>query len=254
MYDITASIVTYNTDKKELKTVIENFFNTNLNVKLFISDNSTTNELENYIKIFSDYKIEYIFNNKNGGYGWGHNRVLSKINNKSKYHLILNSDISFKQGILEELFEYMELHEDVGQIMPMVRYPNGEIQYLCKRLPKLKDLLLRRFCPIKKIVEKNNYYYEMRDTGYNKIMEVSLLSGCFMFLRTNVFIEVKGFDETFFMYFEDYDLCRRIGKISKLIFFPKVEIIHNHRKSSYKNKKMLYIHIKSGIKYFLKWR
>ena len=254
MYDITASIVTYNTDKKELETIIKDFFNTNLNVKLFISDNSKTNNLSEYIKNFANYKIEYIFNDNNGGYGWGHNRILTQINKKSKYHLILNPDISFGKGVLEALFEYMELHKDVGQIMPMVKYPNGEIQYLCKRLPKIKDLLLRRFCPIKNIVEKSNYYYEMRDTGYNKIMEVSLLSGCFMFLRTNILIEVNGFDERFFMYFEDYDLCRRIGKISKLIFYPKVEIIHNHRKSSYKNKKMLFEHIKSGIKYFIKWR
>jgi hypothetical protein len=93
----------------------------------------------------------------------------------------------------------------------------------------------------------------MRETGYNKIMEVPILSGCFMFLRTDIFTSIGGFDERFFMYLEDFDLTRRMGEKSKTIFFPEVEIVHAHAKESYKNKKMMWIHIKSTIKYFNKW-
>ena len=252
-YDITACIVTYNTKIEELTKAIYSFLNTDLKVKLYISDNSSNNSLKNIIESFNDKRIEYIFNNHNGGYGWGHNKVLNSIKNNSKYHLILNPDIYFEKGVLEELFNYMEEHKEIGHIMPMVKYPNGEIQYLCKRLPTPKDLFLRRFCPIKSIMEKNDYYYEMRDSGYNKILEVPLLSGCFMFLRTDIFVKVNGFDDKFFMYLEDYDLCRRIGEISKVVFYPEVEIIHNHAKESYKNKKLLLEHMKSTIYYFNKW-
>lgn len=107
---------------------------------------------------------------------------------------------------------------------------------------------------LKSIVEKNDYYYEMRDTGYNKIMEVPLLSGCFMFLRTDIFVKVNGFDERFFMYMEDFDLCRRIEEISKVVFYPETEIVHNHARESHKNLKMTLEHTKSAIKYFIKWR
>ena len=68
--DIIGSIVLYQNDVEELKEAIESFLNTSLNVKLYLIDNSPTNELS---KQFSDPKIEYIFNNGNIGFGAGHN-------------------------------------------------------------------------------------------------------------------------------------------------------------------------------------
>ena len=253
MFDITASIVTYKTNKEELKKILNSFLNTKLKVKVWISDNSPSNDLEVEILNLNDERIEYMFNDYNGGYGCGHNKIIEKIKNNSKYHLIINPDIYFDRGALEKIFEYMELNKDIGQLMPLVKYPNGEIQYLCKKYPTPMNLFLRRFCPFKKVIEKQDYLYEMRDLGYEKIREVPLLSGCFMFLRTEIFVKVNGFDERFFMYMEDFDLCRRIGEISKIIFYPEVEIFHNHAKESFKNKKMMWEHIKSAIKYFNKW-
>ncbi|WP_432205377.1 glycosyltransferase family 2 protein (plasmid) [Cetobacterium somerae] len=253
MYDITSSIVTYNTKIDELQKAIESFLNTDLNVRLYISDNSPTDDLKEFINKFNDKRINYIFNDRNGGYGWGHNQIIKKVMGKSNYHLILNPDIYFKNGVLEELFSYMEKNRDTGNIMPMVKYPNGEIQYLCKRIPSPKDLFLRKFCPIKWIIERNNLKYEMRETGYNQIMNVPILSGCFMFIRTEVFENVGLFDERYFMYMEDFDLSRRIHEKYKTIFYPKVEITHAHAKESFKNKKMAKIHLKAAIKYFNKW-
>ncbi len=253
MYDITASIVTYKTKTSDLEKVLESFFKTSLNVRLYISDNSPTDELRSYFENLKNEKIIYIFNNYNGGYGYGHNKIIEKIIEKSKYHLILNPDIYYKGKILEELFDYMENNLEVGNIMPMVRYPNGEIQYLCKRPPKPSDIFLRVFCPIKTILNKRNFKYEMRDRDYSKIMNVEILSGCFMFIRNEVFKKVGVFDERFFMYFEDFDLNRRIHKKYKTIFYPNIEIVHKHAKEAHKSKKMLYLALKSAIKYFNKW-
>ena len=252
-YEITASIVTYNTKISDLEKVIESFFKAKLNVKLYISDNSPTDKLRGYFDNLNNQKIEYIFNNCNGGYGHGHNIVIKKIIRKSKYHLILNPDIYFKGNVLEELFIYMERNESIGNIMPMVKYPNGETQYLCKKEPKPLDIFLRTFCPIKSIINKRNLEYEMRNTNYDKIMEVEILSGCFMFLRNEVFETIGLFDEKFFMYFEDFDFNRRIRKKYKTIFYPEVEIIHEHAKEAHKSKKMLFIAMKSAIYYFNKW-
>lgn len=253
MYDITSSIVVYNTKPDELRKAIDSFLKTELNVHLYVSDNSPNSYLKEFVENIDDSRISYIFNNKNGGYGWGHNQVIKTILEKSKYHLILNPDIYFEKGVLEKLFFYMEENQEIGNIMPMVKYPNGEIQYLCKKIPKPKDLFLRKFCPFKLIVEKNNFKYEMRDTGYNEIMEVPILSGCFMFIRGEVFKNVGLFDERYFMYMEDFDFSRRIHEKYKTIFYPKVEIVHAHAKESFKNKKMAKIHLKAAIKYFNKW-
>ncbi len=266
MYDITASIVIYNVKKEDIKKVFASFFNTKLKVKLWISDNSPTDiflkelsfllrecEQQYQIKDLNE-KVEYIFNSHNGGYGWGHNRILNKITpHTSKYHLVLNPDIYFNEGVLEKIFEYMEKHKDVGQVMPLVKYPNGEIQYLCKMLPTPFDLIVRRFIPFSKLKEKLNFKYEMRWFDYNKIIEIPIASGCFMFFRTCTLMEVRGFDERYFMYLEDYDLSRRISEISKLIFYPEVEIVHSHEKASYKNFRMTMFHISSAIKYFNRW-
>ena len=278
MYDITAGIVVYNTKREDLKKAVSSFLNTDLNVKLRISDNSPTDkfsrELEDFLKeCEKDYglknikdKVEYIFNNNNGGYGWGHNKIIEKLTDNpeksaesrkgkmiSKYHLILNPDIYFEKGTLEKLFDYMENNPETGQIMPKVIYPDGELQYLCKLIPTPVNLVFRRFLPIKKIKEKQDYDYEMKWSGYDKIMEVPILSGCFMFFRTEKLLQLKGFDERYFMYLEDYDLSRRMNEISKTVFYPYAEIVHNHAKESYKSRKMTVIHMKSAIKYFNKW-
>ncbi len=252
MTQINASIVLYHNKKEQLTKAINSFLNTDLKVKLYLVDNSSNDEL----KVLSemDSRVEYIFNNANLGYGSAHNIVMRKsIEDGVSYHLVLNPDIYFSSGVLERLFEYMELNRDVGNIIPQVRYPDGEIQYLCKLLPTPTDLILRRFIPSKSWKEKRNEKYELRWTGYDKIMNVPSLSGCFMFLRCEVLKNVGLFDEHIFMYLEDTDLNRRIHSKYKTIFYPEVEIVHEYAKESYKSKKLLKYHIQSAIYYFNKY-
>ncbi|HCX72087.1 MAG TPA: glycosyl transferase family 2 [Candidatus Cloacimonas sp.] len=249
---INASIVLYHNKKEQLIKAIHSFLNTNLKVKLFLVDNSSNDELKELVKL--DDRIEYIFNNANLGYGKAHNIAIRKtIQDGVPYHLVLNPDVYFEHGVLEELYEYMEENKDIGNIMPKVLYPNGDIQYLCKLLPTPVDLIFRRFIPIKKWQEKRNERYELRGTGYDKIMNVPYLSGCFMFLRTLALQDIGMFDERFFMYLEDVDFNRRIYRKYKTIFYPEVEIFHEYTKGSYKSKKLLIEHIKSAIYYFNKW-
>ena len=115
------------------------------------------------------------------------------------------------------------------------------------------DLIGRRFIPHKSYQARHDYSYELHWTNYDKIMEVPSLSGCFMFMRCSVLKQTGGFDERYFMYAEDLDLCRRIGEISRTMFYPEVSVVHEYEKGSYKNKKLLKYHIKSVIKYFNKW-
>jgi len=79
MYDLTACIVTYNTDEEVLKKIINCFQKLKLKFKLFISDNSEKDSLREFVKKFNDDRIEYIFNNSNKGFGAGHNAVIEKL-------------------------------------------------------------------------------------------------------------------------------------------------------------------------------
>ena len=256
MYDFTACIVTYNTEQEELNRILNCFKKIKLKFKLWISDNSEKDILRNFIENFSDDRIKYIFNNSNKGFGAGHNIVLQKLieeNEKSEFHLMINADVFFKENTIEKIIAYMRKNSDIGQIGPRIYESNGEINRSCRLLPTPLNLIFRRFFPVKSIVEKMDYSYEMKWYDYKSTIEVPILSGCFIFVRTDILKDIGVFDERYFMYMEDYDLCRRIGKKYKVVFYPKVNIVHEHGKASYKSRKMMIIHIKSAIKYFNKW-
>ena len=249
---VTASIVVYKTNVIELEKVLKSTVSSLVDI-VYLVDNSPLNESLDSFRDFSS-KICYISNPANTGFGAGHNLAIRKaLEIASDFHIVINPDIYFEYGVIEKLLLFMNSHEDVGLVMPKVLYPSGEIQYLCKLLPTPMDLFGRRFIPSKKYLEYKNNKYEFRFTDYNTIMEVPSLSGCFMFLRASILKQTGGFDERYFMYAEDLDLCRRIGEVAKTIYYPEVCVYHKYAKESYTNKKLLKYHICSIIKYFNKW-
>ncbi len=250
-YQLTGSIVLYKNDISVIKA-IQSFLQSTLNTKLFLIDNSPTPELKGKLNSFiKDKSVEYIFNNENVGYGAGHNVAIRKIIDTSKYHLILNPDVYFEPNVLTDLYNYAENHKEIGHLTPKVFYPDGRLQYVCKLIPTPFNLIARLF-PVA-LFKKYNERFELRVTGYNKIMEVPYLSGSFMFLRCFALKQIGLFDERFFMYPEDIDLTRRMHKKFKTVFYPYVSIIHEHTKSSFKNGRMFLMHAKNMIKYFNKW-
>ena len=250
---LSASIVLYNTKIDELKKVINSYFAYKGEKQLFLVDNSPNDNLREIAKIYPN-DVFYIFNNENMGYGKAHNIAIKKsIEQNLPYHIILNPDIIIEEGTLEKLTSYLERHPDIGNIMPKIIYPNGELQYLCKLLPSPIDLIFRRFIPFKKWKDTINKRYELHAFEYDKIMNIPNLSGCFMFLRTKALKKIGLFDENIFMYLEDIDLNRRIHSQYKTIYYPDATVIHEHQKESYKSKKLLKAHIKSAIYYFNKY-
>lgn len=248
----TSSIVCYKNNIEILKKSINSILGSYRLEKLYLIDNSPTDVLG---KFFNDPLIEYIFNPSNPGFGAAHNIAIKKaILQGSKYHLILNPDVYFKDDVVGELTDFMDSNSCIGNIMPKVLYPNGKIQYLCKLLPTPYDWIGRRFNPFKKIVEKRNETFELRFTNYDKIMEIPYLSGCFMYLRVSAIKEVGLFDEKIFMYGEETDLCRRLIKGGyKTIYYPYSTIYHHFEKGSHKSWRLTRIGIQSAIYYFNKW-
>ena len=93
----------------------------------------------------------------------------------------------------------------------------------------------------------------MKDSGYNGIMNVPFLSGCFMFLRNESLKQTGLFDERFFLYAEDTDLSRRIHECYQTLFYPEVAITHIHARGSYKSFDLTLQNLKSAFQYFNKW-
>lgn len=251
MYNLTISLVLFKSDINGVKKAISSLLTTNLKIKLFIVDNSPTDILKDLANI--DSRVEYIFTGKNLGYGKANNLIINKVLSETEYHLVMNPDVYFEKGTLEELYTFMQANEDIGLTMPRVYHYDGTEQWLCKLLPTPKDLIIRRFIPDGKYKDKISRIYNMWDADCDKQMDVPFLSGSFMFMRSSVLKQVKGFDERFFLYCEDLDLCRRIGQISRTVYFPGAKIYHGYQKASYLNTKIMLIHSISAIKYFNKW-
>lgn len=247
---VTASIVLYKTNPLELKQIYSCLFQEKAISTLFLIDNSPTQKLKNVI---TNDNVIYSYVGKNLGYGSAHNIALRKVIDESDYHLVLNSDISFSSGVLPKLISYMENNQNVGLTLPKVLSKNGEVQHLCKLIPTPLNLLVRLAYNTINSINYSRTKYQLEFTGYKTIMEGPCLSGCFMFLRVGALKNVGLFDERYFLYDEDYDLSRRINEKYKTIFYPEVEIVHNHTKESFNDKKVLLIHIMSTIKYFNKW-
>jgi len=249
---LNISIVTYKEDIEVLEKVLGSCINFSGKSKITIIDHSPFNTLKPVVEGYQN--TQYIFNPSNPGYGAGHNMALKHtIEEDVKYHIVMNPDIYFENGVLESIINFLDENEHIGMLMPKILFPNNEVQYLCKLLPTPWDLIFRRFIPFKQLTDKRNNIYELRFTGYNRMINVPCISGCFMVLRTSVVKKVGIFDENFFMYLEDVDLSRRMGVQSTNIFFPEANVFHHYKKGSYKNIALLKNHILSAIRYFNKY-
>ena len=202
MSKIIASIVLYGNEISILKQAIDSFLNTDLDITLILIDNSPSDLLR--ILQF-DNRINYIHNPSNPGFGSSHNIALQKsLDLNADYHLVLNPDIYFSSGTLENIVDFMNENKNIGHLMPKILYPNGEFQFLCKKNPTFFDLFIRGFLPSflknKFAFRLNNYLYKF--ANFNDIIfDVPYLSGCFMFFRISTLKKVGFFDEKIFMYF-----------------------------------------------------
>jgi GT2 family glycosyltransferase len=251
---ITGSIVLYNNDIKIIEKSIHSFLETNLNIYLYLIDNSPTDELK---KLKLSSKIEYFHNPSNPGFGAAHNIAIRKsLDKQSDYHVILNPDIYYDCGTLESLVDFMKSNREVGHVMPKILYPNGDFQFLCKTNPTFFDLFARGFLPnlLKKSLKKrlDKYTYANADFG-NTIYDIPYLSGCFMMFRSSVLKKVGFFDDNIFMYLEDADITRRFLEISRTAYYSGAIVYHHFAGLTHKKWKYKWITIQSSFVYFNKW-
>ena len=249
--DITASIVLYNENLEELTKTVNCFLRVPLKKRLFLIDNTQNKLFQN---IFKKQEIEYIAVGKNIGFGAGHNMVKDRISNNSNFHLILNPDVNFQEAVIPNLIIELKKDENVSMIAPKVLFPNGDHQYSCRRYPLLSELFARRFTFMKPIFKSTVYKGQYKDKDLNNSFFVEFITGCFHLYKTNDFLKLEGFDERYFLYMEDVDICRKIDNLGKKkIYYPKEEITHVLKKGSSKSMKLFFRHTLSAIKYFLKW-
>ena len=215
--------------------------------QLYIIDNGSIDGTVQFLE--KKYpNIVIIQNLNNIGFGGGHNVIIEQLN--SLYHFVINPDIVVEQDFIAPLIRFMEEHPNVGMITPKVINMDGNEQHLPKEYPTIRFLGISKI-PGFQYLRKE---YTRSERKIVKPEEINFCTGCFFCIRTNLFREIGGFDNRYFLYFEDADLTRKVkDKNKSVIFYPNVSVKHRWKRDNVRSIKGIWIEIKSMIKYFNKW-
>ncbi|MFO7841079.1 MAG: glycosyltransferase [Fidelibacterota bacterium] len=231
--DISVIIVSYNV-KTFLHHCIQSVLNacTGIRTEIFVVDNNSIDGTPGMLRREFP-EIHLMENRVNLGFGKANNLALKLA--RGTYVLFLNPDTLIEENTLRILMARMEENEKIGICGPKILNADGSLQPACRRsfpspavaFPKL--IGLSTLFPKSKLFGKYNLTYRDPDKSY----PVDAVSGSFMFCRGDLVRELGGFDEDFFMYGEDLDLCRRVQLSGKQVYYiPETTIIHYKGESS----------------------
>ena len=255
MPNLSICVVAYH-NYNNIETIInsiEKHTDSSINKTIYIVDNSNDGnsddgkQFKNIIDKYPD--VVYLNTGENLGFAKGHNYVLNRIG--SDYHAIVNPDIVLVEDSFSKIIQFMEDDQSIGMCVPKMVDAEGNMQLAYRKDPTPVDMFIRMFCP--NLFPKRYRQHTLQNQDYSQPFQVPFAHGSFLVIRTELFKKLGGFDERFFLYIEDADLCRRVNQISKVMYFPGTEVIHKWEKGSHKNKKLFYYHVKSMYLYFKKW-
>jgi hypothetical protein len=198
-------------------------------------------------------KVQVIENKANLGFAKANNIGIKA--SKGRYLCLINSDVKVLDGCLDQLVRYMDQETSIGIVGPKILWPDMALQDSCRKFPSLWnnicDLLhLNRLFPKSDIFSSEHMMF----FDHMTIRNVEGLVGCFLMIRKDALEKIGLFDEQFFIYFEETDLCKRFrDKNWKIVFFPDAQAIHYGRKSSSKDaSRFSFEQLKSKIQYWKK--
>ena len=224
MAKLTVSIVNFNAGEYLLKVLDCLEKSKGVEMEVVVVDNdSSDNSINLAQKRF--HGVKYILNSENLGFGKAHNLVLNNL--KTEYVLILNPDVEFGENIISQAINFMDENPDVGAINPKIVLPNGNLDWASHRgLPT-------PWASFKYFFLKDDSLYHLSKADFSKPHEVDAVSGSFLLTKKSALEKSGFFDEDYFMYAEDIDICYRIKKAGfKIIYFPNIEVIHHKGVSS----------------------
>jgi GT2 family glycosyltransferase len=196
-------------------------------------------------------QLHYLPQLDNRGFGYGHNRVIESLG--SDFHIVLNPDAELEVDTLCTGLSCMNQDDSIVLLSPRVFGPAGNQEFLCKRYPSALVLLLRGFAPgfIRRLFRRQLDEYEIRDLcSAEEQVEVDIASGCFMLVRSPALRAVGGFNEDFFLYFEDFDLSLRLQRQGRLVFNPAMRVVHHGGYAATKGLRHVRYFISSGLRFF----
>jgi hypothetical protein len=263
-YDV--AIVTVSTNKLDeacLASINRILRSSNLKTAFVLVDNASTVYNAHVLTKQFVPEARIILRNKNYGFGRSCNRGANEV--EADYYFFLNPDTAIDDiRVLEQLLSFMKQCPACGIAAPRIRYPDGRIQETCRRFHKWYTPIVQRTSLFpKELTERHRREFMMEDYDHEKYRLVDWVQGSAFMIDGQLFHDLGGFDERFFMYYEDADLCRRCWNKGRPVYYvPEAEVFHSYGKESEvkgnllkgiaKNSKAR-VHITSWILYTLKW-
>ena len=174
----------------------------------------------------------------------------------SRFHLLLNPDVEFDETALQLALDYLRSAPELAVLAPIAFNAQGNREYLAKDYPSVMVLAVRAFTPewVKRLSHKALARYEMRAVESPTLCRpIFLASGCCMWVRRDLLDAAGGFDDAYFLYFEDFDLSLRLSEFGALIEHSGVRITHAGGNASRKGWRHIWWFSRSAVRFFQKW-
>ena len=252
MTDTVVIVVSYNTRELTVQAVAAARKATvGLDARVVVADNGSSDGTTEAVRA-ADPEVTVLVNVDNPGYGAAVNRAAAAL--PAKHVCAMNADVVLEPACLATLRRFLDAHPACGLVGPALAYADGTPQPSAKRFPTLTLALgevlgLHRAAPRNPWVRR--FYYDDRDLTSDAL--VDMVSGAVMLLRRAAFDAVGRFDEGFWMYFEETDLCRRLrSRGHSVAFCPGAQATHYYGASTRQTSVRQIEYYLSYVRYFRK--
>lgn len=197
-----------------------------LSVEVIVVDNASRDASVSAVrKHFPNVRV--VQAGYNAGFTGGNNIGFEQAT--GRYVLFLNPDTLIDEYAFDVMVERADRDPEIGAVGPMVLNRDRTLQFSCFRSPTVghflsKAMMLHRLPGYRRLAGNESRYPESR---YRREMDVDVISGCAMLVRRDLLLRIGAFDDEYFIYFEETDLCERIRRAGyRIVYLPEATIVH----------------------------
>jgi N-acetylglucosaminyl-diphospho-decaprenol L-rhamnosyltransferase len=221
MIDVTIQIVNYKTKNflnPLIDSILKDLRGSNLTFEINILDNNSGDDLRSFFTKWQNHGVHVYVSDKNGGFGAGHNMLAAKTN--AQFLLILNPDLLFIEKNTIKRLIAVSNKKRVAVVGPRLLTPRSRQDRSLYNL-SVDQLKQQPWDHFK--YDKSVGLYHPHD----ELSEVAWVSGAVLLIARQQFVDAGGFDEKFFLYYEEVDLCRRLRMTGVKVFYdPSIQVLH----------------------------
>jgi N-acetylglucosaminyl-diphospho-decaprenol L-rhamnosyltransferase len=230
------SIVSYSNVFDELKRCLDSISRQSVNTEVIIIDNLGSDDL----KIMTEkYENTKYYSLPNPGFGAAHNFASDLFKHKG-YRVFLNPDIILRDECLEQILTYFCKYPEISLLSPMLTNTDHSLQHFVRSYPSFPNMIKRIFKIDNDILNHSQFF-----------TLVDYIHGAFFVLNKNANSEIQ-YDERYFLYLEDIDLCITAKKFGHVCVANRAFAMHSHQKASHHSLRLLCVHLNSFIKFWYK--